>query len=269
MILRGLLASREQPRMATSNDAIGMLTFSGTSNEVGDAREVVTAVELKTHVSQASIIATTRRLTSLHRLNGQSAFAICEFGSEVFQLLVPTVDRRIQCIHHAVVDRLNNTLYVAASTQRILYAVLVSFDDNMILAYKEAISYGLAQISLEFIKRIPIEDLGYAVDQQTISCWRKLSEAILDENQRRRLSREAMLSPAHAILPSAVSLWNNVKGGQDVVSRILKNVKVDFRSLTPRAFIWFRLVLLSLMNSHLIYRLFHVSTCELHKLFLI
>ena len=45
---------------------------------------------------------------------------------------------------------------------------------------------------------------------------------------------------AHQIVPLAwlVALWNSVKGGPDVVSRMLKNVKVDFLSLHPRAFFY-------------------------------
>ena len=64
-----------------------------------------------------------------------------------------------------------------------------------------------------------------------------------------------MLPPIHDIAPFSVSQWNHVKGGQDVVSRILKNVKVDFRSLTPRAFIIIRFVMISLMNAHMVRRL--------------
>ena len=265
VILRGLIASRDEPRKGTSNDGVTLVSFSGPQPQDLENREVVAAVELKTFVSQASTIAATRRLESLHRTNGPSAFVMCQFGSDVFKLLVETVDKRVQTIHHPAVDGLCHTLFVAATTQTILYAALIEFGDDMISAYKAAIAHGLATVSLESISRIPAADLGYAVDQHTVSCWRRLSRAIKDENERRRRADEPALPPAHAILPSAVSIWNNVKGGQDVVSRILKNVKVDFRSLTPRTFIWFRFVLLSLLNAHLINRLLNVSASVLYR----
>ena len=44
-------------------------------------------------------------------------------------------------------------------------------------------------------------------------------------------------------------------GGEDVNGRILKNVVVSFRSLSPRAFIFIRFIMVHLLNAHLCHRI--------------
>ena len=82
------------------------------------------------------------------------------------------------------------------------------------------------------------EDLGYAVNRHTINYTRKVVMAIKKENDRRKRRKESLLRPAHQLVPWTVALWNIVKRGQDVVSQMLKNVKIDFCSLHPRSFIF-------------------------------
>ena len=95
------------------------------------------------------------------------------------------------------------------------------------------------------------DTFGHAVDENTVRFTRKLADSIIDENSRRIASHQQPLPPAHQIVPWIVSPWNHVKGGQDVVSRILKNVKVDFRGLSPRAFVLIRAIMVSLPNAHI------------------
>ena len=63
------------------------------------------------------------------------------------------------------------------------------------------------------------------------------------------------VNPAHDLRPHFVDLWNRFKGGQDVVSRQMSNVKVNFRQLSPRAFLVIRQIMTPLLNAHLALRL--------------
>ncbi len=94
-------------------------------------------------------------------------------------------------------------------------------------------------------------NLHHAVDIPTIMFWRKMSRKLFNLN----LDERFRLKPAHDIVPYVVCLWNKCKGGQDVVSRQLKNVQVNFRSLKPRAYIIIRQLLIQLFNEHLVDRI--------------
>jgi hypothetical protein len=68
------------------------------------------------------------------------------------------------------------------------------------------------------------------------------------------------LPPAHDIIPYCVSFWNKTKGGQDVASRVLKNVKADFKKLTPRGFLFQRFIMSALMNAHMVMRIINIAS---------
>jgi hypothetical protein len=63
------------------------------------------------------------------------------------------------------------------------------------------------------------------------------------------------VNPAHDLRPYIVDLWNRFKGGQDVVSRQMSNVKVNFWQLSPWAFLVIRQIMTQLLNAHLALRL--------------
>ena len=62
---------------------------------------------------------------------------------------------------------------------------------------------------------------NHAVDGHTVQFWKNLSTGVLD-----CFNEHKKLRPAHDIKPKIVTMWNMLKGGQDVVSRILKDVKL-------------------------------------------
>ena len=75
------------------------------------------------------------------------------------------------------------------------------------------------------------------MDKQTVKLMRGIAPKIKD-----MLDKDNNIRLAHEVKPLVVSLWNNVKGGQDVVSRMLKDTKIDFQSLSPRCFLLIRLI---------------------------
>jgi len=146
---------------------------------------------------------------------------------------------------------------VVADLTHIIYSVLVKVQESDLCLYSSIVcrvsqSYLSYFLSQDISSNIGLQsnEFGNAVDRHTVKTWRKIQLAF-EQNR----AEGQMLPPIHDIAPFSVSQWNHVKGGQDVVSRILKNVKVDFRSLTPRAFIIIRFVMISLMNAHMVRRL--------------
>jgi hypothetical protein len=63
------------------------------------------------------------------------------------------------------------------------------------------------------------------------------------------------LPPGKHILPSVVALWNRIKGGVDVYSRLLKNCKAVHHCLPPGAAIWLRMLMTTVYNGHQAYLL--------------
>lgn len=159
---------------------------------------------------------------------------------------------RNQTVHHAATFDLPIGVFVVSSTTTIIYTVLVDYFDEIRRIYQlgmyrlgnKYISWYLGNEEWDPRKVLRKVKLFHAVDMETVVFWKRLSEKVLKLNSDER----TRLPPAHDIVPHAVALWNKCKGGQDVVSRMLKNVKVDFRSLRPRAYIIIRLIMVQLLN---------------------
>ena len=62
--------------------------------------------------------------------------------------------------------------------------------------------------------------------------------------------RQRPLPLGRFLLPSLVALWNRIKGGIDVFSRNLKNVKSQHQSMNPYAASWIRLLMAMVYNAH-------------------
>ncbi len=153
-------------------------------------------------------------------------------------------------------------MFVVESDNAILYAVLIYFPDIIITKYKETLeSFGQKyiewyRIGLNMEQNLKNVALYHAVDVQTVIFWRNMAKQLVQLNRDERYR----LTPAHEIVPYAISLWNKVKGGHDVVSRQLKNVKVNFRWFKPRAFIIMRQIMTQLLNVHLVHRIWIYGT---------
>ena len=93
-------------------------------------------------------------------------------------------------------------------------------------------------------------NLHHAIDIDTLTLWKCMSAELSTFFQE-----NPGINPAHDFRPYIVDLWNKAKGGQDVVSRQLCNSKIDFRRLSPRAFLLIRQIMTQMLNTHLLYRL--------------
>ena len=85
----------------------------------------------------------------------------------------------------------------------------------------------------------------------------KMAVAIKKEMRRREIDPTLIgMKPAHDLVPYIVSLWNHLKGGEDVFGRILKNSKIHFRSLSPFEYFVIRFIMVQILNAHMAYRIY-------------
>ena len=242
LVERGLLKSSNEDldMLATSNDAIIDLRDLNHPE-----CPIIAAVEIKTKTDRKTV-EIARQIIVDHP--DQNRCIVTEFGSEIHRALVPTPSYRCQTLHHVAVDNVNHVLYVLAQDSKIMYTVLAHISDHQRDTYARTVqSIAKKCVNHTKIDSLDVSELGHAVDHDTIYIWRKLKDELI----RSRMS----LTAAHELVPAAISMWNHVKGGQDVVSRQIKNVKVNFRRLHPRVYIWQHMINVSLLNAHIIIRL--------------
>lgn len=269
-VCRGLLRRKAESDsadhasfLATSIDGVAVVSRRQIINEQEYTTTRVCILELKTMCTSDTEKAAHVRLTHARAQCNDLQRTVFSgpLQSDLFKTLIWNSQYKAQVLHHAAVSSVPNVMFVVASSSTIIYSFIVEFDLVDLETYVGMMERVCQQnISAFRDARSQLNDnqvdFGHAVDAHTIHTWQKLSSAIIQihtpadaESPNRRLP------PAHDVLPYAVSLWNHVKGGQDVCSRILKNVKVDFRGLTPRAYILIRFIMTALMNAHLLARL--------------
>jgi hypothetical protein len=137
---------------------------------------------------------------------------------------------------------------------KIIYCVIVLFSNEKKTLYYKAME-SMYEKHLSWWK-LPVSEIAkvvnmkYINDQNTLQLWKNMGDGM-----RQFLQNNKNVLPAHDVKPYIVSLWNVLKGGQDVVSSQLKDIKIDFSSLSPRPFIIIRQITTMLLNAHLVARL--------------
>jgi hypothetical protein len=242
--------------VATSVDGIIAL-----QNNANDA-VLVCPLEFKSLTTEETFQRGIQRLSEARQVteSPDQEFFVCHFGSELCSKLVWLPQYRAQIFHHCATFNTSQILFVVSGLTGILYICHVYFDSNLISVYLSFI-HRISRTHLEYFVNeqnfinpgLQTSEYAHATDLHTLQLWRKFAQALARHN------RQTPLPPAHDIIPYVVSYWNHTKGGQDVASRILKNVKVDFSSLTPRGFLHIRMIMSSLMNSHLLLRLLSIE----------
>ncbi len=261
MIEVGLVKSNTSRYIATSVDRLCVLSLydpndleeykDGVGNELGMLEKIV-AIEIKCMTNKRTRENAIKRIAKY-----DGSFQKCDFGDSTFLELVWSLDYRTQVLHHVCTYNIDKLLFVVGSQKEIIYIAFIHFPHEILHAYKRLLeNFGNKYISWyhndrEIKKFLQHLDLQHAVDIPTVLFWKKMANKLVELNS----SEGTRLAPAHDIVPHAISLWNKCKGGQDVVSRQLKNVKVDFRQLKPRAYIIIRQVMTQLLNVHLVNRI--------------
>ena len=264
LLRRKVVDSAEPSFLATSIDGVAVL-----SRSMGELTTTcVCVLELKTMCTRETERQALARLECARGVvhDTQRNVFTGTLHSDVFKILVWTPQYKTQVLHHAAVSSVPTVMFVVASTTTIIYSIVVQINPIHTHAYVTMMervcqqNITVLQNSRHRQGESP-QEFGHAVDSHTVHLWQKLSAAIIEVHRASAEQNNSIrMPPAHDLLPYAISLWNHVKGGQDVCSRILKNVKVDFRGLSPRAFILIRFVLTALMNAHMLKRLLRVET---------
>jgi len=71
------------------------------------------------------------------------------------------------------------------------------------------------------------------------------------------MTNNAPFPAGRRLVPSVIDAWNRIKGGVDVYSRYLKNIKSFHHSLSPKGAWWVRIWLTLIYNAYQSYKLIH------------
>ena len=176
----------------------------------------------------------------------------------------------MQCLHHAITTDVKDVLFVAASSSGILYVMRITFEDDVLLAYKNylksvtSFAFGWVgkpalQIPDEVVMNVCENDDG--TKEEAFFSFYNLCMNLT----RYCLSTSKPLPHTLQIRPRLALAWNAVKGGTDEYSRVLSTCRVDINGSHPFVKYTFRFILTQLYNSFLAYRLFHSSKDILQK----
>ena len=173
----------------------------------------------------------------------------------LFKNCIRELAYRAQILHSSACSGLEEWIYVVASLDSVIRIVQIGINDLSRSKYMESLTWVKTTYfdwcySNENDSEIPIPDFGanymFAVDKHgldtTFQLWCELS--------RRIKERGRPLPHGRFILPTLVAFWNRIKGGIDVFSRHLKNVKSNHACLSPYAACWIRLIMAMVYNSH-------------------
>ena len=246
----GLVSNNDHEHLHTSADRLCWLNIQ-PHNGAGPTQREFAPIEMKTVTKSTTDDQAMNRIRPY--LAGERVIQV-NFESLQFKSLVWTPGYRGQVLHHAAVYRSNYVVFACANAFKIHY-VLVVFISNEILDKYEIATTIMHQRRLEWYSE-PVStydgelNLHHAIDGHTMQLWKGMAGEL-----KVFLANNSEVNPAHDLRPHIVDLWNRFKGGQDVVSRQMSNVKVNFRQLSPRAFLVIRQIMTQLLNAHLALRL--------------
>ena len=269
---RGLVCKKDEPWVASSVD--GMLAFS-TQSSSGQSYMKVGCIEIKTVAAEVS----ESRAKSVSRDCGKYIEISLDGNNldldgeemKLFRRAVPSVDHRCQILHHAATWSTTDVFYCVSSTTNILYVARIVLSLPSLSAYCNILNV-VALKHLRWVyfddpfpkfESFSSDDFGWAKDRNSVylnykiwSCCSLMSdcEPYLGHPWPR----------AHYIRPKLVYMWNQLKGGVDVYSRILSTKKFSLRGWKAKAQIFVRSLITVLYNVHMSRRLLCLED-DLHR----
>ncbi|EGZ26799.1 hypothetical protein PHYSODRAFT_308431 [Phytophthora sojae] len=158
-----------------------------------------------------------------------------------FKDIVPEGSHWCRILHNVVCGGVRDGFLVYATPTRIIRIVHVYVGDPVAVTYRAALHF----ICEAYMK--------WVYDDTLVTPYFSLTDL-------GHCSRGRPLPPAKHIIPSLIALWNRVKGGIDVYSRYLKNVKSRHTALAPTGAIFLRILMTLIYNAHQSHQLFQVCT---------
>ena len=254
----GLVCDPVNSMLVDSPDALCGLFFGEEDLTAPAAIEVKTMTALKT-LEESKIISE----------NYGSVIVVSDIegavqDTQLFKNVVPSSNNRAQCLHHAAVLGVSHVVYVVgkggrAATGGIIYAAVLRFNRLLLNQYTWCLQ-AVEQSAFLWIglkpEEIPREydnmlKQSYAFDLHSFASYYSISQGIGRLIQKRGLP----LPPSRMIRLTPAVFWNQVKGGVDVVSRILKTLSRTNTSENPVVSIIARLLTMQVNNGAVMYRL--------------
>ncbi|KAE9360930.1 hypothetical protein PF008_g1533 [Phytophthora fragariae] len=173
------------------------------------------------------------------------------FGGRL-NILIPDPSHRLQILHCVVCGGISDGFLVYASSTSFIRVVHVVVGSDVSRIYYAA----LKAIMTEHLMWIYSDNgvmprfgggpRSHCVDMVTLEPTLALWGVLVTLTK----VRQQPLPPAKHIIPTLIASWNRVKGGIDVYSRYLKNVKSKHFRLSPTATIWLRMLMSLVYNAH-------------------
>ena len=178
-------------------------------------------------------------------VNSNKAFAKC----------VPELNHRCQLIHMMASGCLKKAMIVYASKTAIIRVVFVNMGHNKRSKYiLDAQWISERYLSWLYTDKIgenfKLSDYGHVKDFHTFqSNW-----LLFKKRMQLVKERGAPLPEGFRITPILISMWNRIKGGVDVYSRYLKDMKPIHKKLSPTSAWIIRLLLTCAYNAFQAYK---------------
>ncbi|ETI39264.1 hypothetical protein F443_15139 [Phytophthora nicotianae P1569] len=140
---------------------------------------------------------------------------------------------------------------VYASSTAIIRVVHVVIGDDIVDSYRLAfLKIKEACMGWIYTPDAPVppftaDELGHCGDISTLKQHLSLWRIVVAKTEE----RGGPLPAAKHIIPSVIAIWNRVKGGIDVYSRYLKNIKPSHEHLPPLAALWLRFLMTLVYNA--------------------
>jgi hypothetical protein len=236
----GLLHLKGSPEAAFSPDCIASV-LSTTRGRFIAVCEFKTLT--KTHTTEAA-----DRIL-LQRFGFQSVDVVQDAAT--FKLTIPKGSYRGQVLHDMCCAGVDDIFYISASLSSIIRVVHLRCNQEFRLQYVSQLAVLREQhmrwiYNNEGLPPFTNDELGYCKDSDTLATTLALWKA----TNRLVSQRQRPLPPGRHILPFIIALWNKIKGGIDVFSRMLKNCKSCHHSLNPGAALWSRLLMTLVYNGY-------------------
>eukprot|EP01135_Chromosphaera_perkinsii_P011227 Nk52_evm8s2367 gene=Nk52_evmTU8s2367 len=241
----GLLENRLCPYMATSVD--GMMRIS-----LADRRRVSAAVEFKTKSSPDEL----EKARNTAAKFGKTVH--CNFGDSTFKKVVDSILYRNQILHHATVTNVDHVVFVVGDKREILHTAIVTVPEEVKRSYfKCCKTFGNEFMDWTnsrnncFPNDVIIPSSSYACDSHTVNFWFKLWWSLKQfcYDVKKPFPRIRYFAPSIAVM------WNFIKTGTDVVTRLNKNEQALMSQLSWKEYLYLRLIEYGLVNCYRLYQL--------------
>lgn len=235
----GLLSLKNHPEAAFLPDGIGCFACDGRGEFIAGCEWKTMTIKTRSEANEQLLVHTHGRYSTINLIEDPAHF----------KDLIPSKNYRGQLIHNLCCAGIDDWFYVTASLYEILRVVHCQVNEQFRHDYVACMTLCKERYMSFIYNDGPLPEncvVGHCKDRQTfvatLKLWRAMNKLV--EERGRPLPR------GKHILPSLVALWNRIKGGVDVYSRMLKNCKSVHHCLAPGAAIWLRMLMTMVYNGH-------------------